>query len=89
MPKPNTTQLSCSLRSLFWESIGLFSILAGFHRNRVLFASAMGVTLWLLHSQRIFGNTTMRDMKVSTELADENDQAPQYVKEAIANFSGE
>jgi hypothetical protein len=49
----------------------------------------MGVTLWILHSQRIFGNTTMRDMKVSTELADENDQAPQYVKEAIANFSGE
>jgi hypothetical protein len=40
-------------------------------------------------SHRSNDHDRSRDMKVSTELADENAQAPQYAKEAIANFSGE
>ena len=34
----------------------------------------------------IFGNAVMRNMNISTQLADENAPAPQYSEQAISNY---
>lgn len=37
----------------------------------------------------IFGNAVMRDMNISTQLADEHAPAPQYSEQAISNYPSE
>lgn len=37
----------------------------------------------------IFGNAVMRDMNISTQLADDNGQAPQYSEQAISSYPSE